>query len=655
MQFGFLVLTLLILQGAAGTLIAEDSEGDPAYVDQQGTLLPVRGPVTEQIDLANLEVEETPVGLLVKLSFHDPGQKTSKGALSILLAHGTQTYELEIRGAEANLYSVDPASGQRRKISDLPLESNTLELISFEIPREYLLDETAAPPTIGTPISSWVVTAIEAQYGAGDVQSIRVMDRMPDAGVGSDFIFQTGELAEGGLRVYSPSPSRASNGASTSFLYPVFVENNGPSPKSVRLSLKEVPSSWDIQIAPSEFALDAGETLLIPVVVSIPFRHSHGDVEVATLKAEASEGAEGYAETSIRIHYYDIPQPTGHHDTLWIHAKASPFSGDAGDGLLWETRVQAIMNAAENDDESLEVPISGQPQSTVASDYRWLISLDPSLRMGLDFDLERTGLLSLELESPVPIQQGRIHGSLFLVKEEYVEIGVVDEILVALDANSPIHVTTSLRMHQEADFIAYDGAAELILIVNMDVGTPATSIPADAPQILPFSNMVLPLHEYRDPIEPIFLEKQAWKLSFDGDLQRNVNPGSALLFSFEVKNESPATLHPTLSVVGVHDTWANVLGGPTSPLEPGESAPFWVSIEVPRDAQQDMAADLFVRASSENTSPTFTRILALVDEEVSHPDDRQALESLSFDVQKTTPWPGLLVLIVLFSRRIWSE
>ncbi len=204
----------------------------------------------------------------------------------------------------------------------------------------------------------------------------------------------------------TPHPVRFSNGEATTFHWPVDVHNGLAS--GVDLAVRaEAPANL-VPSVPGAIHLAAGETKPVQVYVTVPFAHDHGsDVTIRLVL----EGGGETVQYPLQIHYPEVPQPAGHHPTLFLHGRVSnEGAGTTQGGQGW-------MNALEDDPDSTASLLSGTPATcpgdSVASEAWWL-PLKPALRIGLDADPARQGLLKGTFEETRVRAAGTLHASLEL-------------------------------------------------------------------------------------------------------------------------------------------------------------------------------------------------------------------------------------------------
>lgn len=637
------------MPSVVATEIATDASGDPVLWSSDGSLPPLVPVGDAHVDLDSLYVGEDAGGFNIEVRLHEPGigPASPSGQILVYFNHGSTTYQLDFSsvdaGGQAGLYSFDVESGQRRFIAALGEDGDRLRSFVAYVPRQYILDEDGSPPFPGRILDNWRVLAHGSTLVLTDAY-VTFQDQMPDSGVAEAvFPVAQGATGSGHLRLFSSRPLRGSNGEATTFLYPVVAANDGREAQTIVLEAQNVPLGWQVTFQPHTFALQPGEQLAIPVISSIPFRHQHGASESFRLTMTAPAGE---ASLDIGVSYFEVPQPAGHHNTLWMHSKASGTSRPT-DAVVLDQSTNGFMNTLEEDPESTDAPIPGTVNSALNTEFRWTLPLDPGLQLGLDFDLTSLGMVSTTFRTDVPILDGQLTGFLMLVRgEEDVFLGNLTPIQVALDAQSQATIETPFVPDPNADFILDEGRAAVFLRLVLSAGRPVTNDRPEAPVLLPGSYLTLPLHEYRDPVAPELLTAAQSEIQTQGELQRKANAGDGILFNLTVKNTSPVAIRPEISFLGLNQDWARILGASQPSIQSGQSYPLAIAVQIPPDAVDGMAADFFVSIDSGFGAPSLARLVVLVDETTDHPSDQHLIDEMKAEPSNEAPLTGVPVQLL---------
>jgi hypothetical protein len=437
-------------------------------------------------------------------------------------------------------------------------------------------------------------------------------DRLPDSGYESYTIQRRGQL-ESSFLLESNEPLRSSNGAATTFLYPItvtsFNDNYGT------LEATSLPEGWRITPVDDVLELQAGIPLQTSVILQTTMAHIHGGQELATLTLNIA--GEQVAVTEIGILYTDTPQPTAHHSSLTIHAFTPADANPAIDALGYDNNL-VTMNTTVGEGSVESAMENTLPDGTQG----WRAHLNPGLGVGLHFtgesghasvliaptmerelqDIKVTAKVILELTETVVLRGTTTIPSITTLTEYPIEL---------------LSVTGSLR-HE------YDPAQNLILQIEVDY---EYAEPGAITQLKLYSgtSLELPLLEYQDV--PTALERSL-KLSAPSVIEA-VNPGESrlIIINIESKNSTDVQMESIGLPKGWTTTWSksslSVQGATevsllvTSPINAvhGTIAPFYVKatpadgpasvvpLQVRVDDQQELENDTIQVDGSEATPP----------------------------------------------------
>ncbi len=190
-------------------------------------------------------------------------------------------------------------------------------------------------------------------------------------GPAQEFEFLIEDERRGDVTLFVESPWRGSNGAATTYLFDVSAHNEGTGDRTSQITVS-APASWVVR-APFDVGIPAGETIVFPVAITVPFQHQHGTFEAATILATADDGTE--AQTEVYVIWHDPPQPGGHHPRVTLKAPFGYPSFDAGpapDGgsiEAWDRQFSGL----------------GPVRDATST---WYFFLNPSRSVGLDFNAD---------------------------------------------------------------------------------------------------------------------------------------------------------------------------------------------------------------------------------------------------------------------------
>lgn len=642
------LLIVLLLAPLAGAQVAEDPAGDPAFETGDAQLT---APVLRSGDLRLLEVEENVDGFMVWVgveSTSGTGAATPADATFYDVAmdfHG-HPYRLDMTfGPSGEVWppSARVVDAAEERIIDRPVLQIEAERVGAFIERGLLRDRDGAEPGIGDTLDEVSVVARTVYIDQG----ASFIDHMPDTGTVSYEVAQ-GVPQTGHVRLGSPLPMRQSNGGAGTWVFGVTAVNSGD-PDTFDLAVADAPEDWEMRLPFDVLELEGTQTF--PVLVVTPFGHEHDDTQTFTVEAASRSDPSAVGRVALGIHYPQVPQPAGHHATLWLHSTDDPSGLDA---LVeptsgWNPGLQAYMNALEADDNDAQIAVPAADSNLAVLEdalYQWDIPLSPSLQIGLDFMPGQMGSLTFPIHTTSPLMGATLHGSLLHVGEGTTVLADAPRVeLGDLAADSDVIAELVLTPTPESDLVPFEDGAQMVLQVVLDQDTSAAEGPVRNPELMPGGVLHLPLAEYRDPVGG-FLEI-ADGLRFDAGLSQSaVNPGRTTVVPLELHNDGEATeVH--FDVVGLLAQWVEV-PEPVR-LEAGEHASIDVAIAAPADAANGTVAELIVTARSPDRP--FDTALAKVIVQVD--DTRDIEDQARRDVHKNAPGLGPLMLLaaIFLARR----
>lgn len=542
-----LVVLLLLAPTASALLVLEDPEGD-ATASVQGQVVPVDR--ARMADLLALDITEDDEGFLFTLGH---GEVPDPGILGVeaveylvhfrhndawFVARGEVWYPLVTPSPtyRVSLYTADEAGEIVDEMGQPDLRSADATTFVFHIPRDSLRDRQGTPPTAGRALEdfrAWTKTAgiVGASIGGQSVddQGPQYQDAMPDEGVSPVRLESTHGYPQSGLHLSSPTPLRWSNGEATGFVYSVLVQEAAGEDQVVTLAAEGVPPGWTV-VVPDPFPLATGEARTVDVVAHVPFAHDHG--ATTTFRLKATSGLAGsLGLTDLGVHYAEVPQPTGHHDMLFLH------SHEAYDSALREALFSAIgtpdrfrvtMNTLETDPADEGMPVPGKKTSLEVGEgspyriaYTWRVPLAPSLRMGLDMDRGAMGEIRVDIASPVDMLDVELRGRLWVgppgLEGELVDSQSEDGQTLASVESEPVAAGTAATLEGAitpagaGDRIAFDPGQQLYLDLLVFTDRPELILTPSIGMDLLGGSLRLPLEEYHDSV-PVQMTQAQQKL-----------------------------------------------------------------------------------------------------------------------------------------------
>lgn len=542
------------------------------------------------------------------------------------------------------------------------VEDTAAGTITATVRRDDVTDLNGASPFPGRSLQAfWAETHIP--YRGGNFINIGVTsvsfpvdvtDRMPDSATGATPLpIRLGIAQQGHALMTSPDPMRASNGEATTFVFTVHAKNLGGNEELFEMTPTGAPANWAVTVPDQYLRLKGGEAKDIPVLVSVPFYHVHGDVKRFILEMRSTTDSATIGRVALGIRYYAIPQPAGHHPQVWFHSQGygdvtSPtyqvvskaLAGNAG---------YAYMNAQQDDASDQKLGITGEywgyycDQGCQATDppramWHWYVFLSPSLEMGLDFDLTKEGTLSVPIMSQLALPKAQLDANLWHYSIDE-KTGRFNETLVARMAPADAFdfspgatqiFSFPVKPRKAADYLAYNKNAALVLELNLTSIRPSIFDGPEAPILVPGGTMTLPLIEYHDQIGDAFGAATPVRLQAMGDLNRAVNPGRTAIFQATLVNGLDRAGKFDVSLEGVNKQWTEVLTPGPVDLASGKSTSLTIAVHVPADVKALDATD-FVLSAQDVTDPTQRAMLhfvAHVDGSRDIPDDAPTIDSL---------------------------
>ena len=644
--------------------VLEDARGDHV-MSAGGQPTPVSG--GDAADLLSLDVTELERSLVFRLSV---------AALAASETPYTQDafYRIDFKArgagycifsyfdaasvqASASLAAEDSGSGFCRGREEVAVTVDAAAgVLSFDIPRSMLPGSDGAPLMRDDAVSEFAVfaeTIGDALARGYTLGTARGDDRMPDTGTGSTVMpVRLGGSQNGTLRASIPDPVRVSNGEATTYLYVVKVTNKADHPDTVEVRAGTAPPQWTLTFPQQEVRLEEGAEAEVPILVTVPFNHEHGTYMATNVTFQSRSDPLSHATMELGVRYTKVPQPAGHHDTVYWHS---------GGG-------RPFINTLENDTIP-EGEGGAAPQGWTCgfggadSGRGRFVPLVPDLDLGLDVDMTRWGNATVIVQSEVPVLGTLRVGGYFVawygddqpspcVQEAPPEaIAVLERSEpLRLDANTPVTLTLPVKPLPYGDRLERKPDIHMGLIVAFyqEQGSFVTGI-VPYPEVQDGTTFQLPLSEYHDKVDQYFSTLSGVDLYAVGGQQLKVNPGETVLFEVKAEMLGTQAADFRLEVSGLNTEWARVIGGTQVRLEPGNPSTITVAVEAPEGATAGTVADLTLHAvkADDANVRSLIRLLATVETAEDLPDEAPQAEEIAKQAQKSTPaLPVLLGLLV---------
>lgn len=651
--------------------VATDAEGD-VRTQAQDTPAPGPGEAYSGLDLVGLSIVEGAEDITFTLAVADlkpAEQETALDGLAfqVLFSHNGRSFRLSLLqnipqlGSSwfAWLESRDSADAEwTQSFADAEAQGDAAaDTIATVLDRDLLADRDGAAPFPGRSlegirVQGWGYAGNMSVLGGllPDVRSpVRIVDDMPDAGMEpARYAVQVGLAQTGHAQLTSHVPYRASNGEATTFLLNATAHNLGAADDTFEFAAVGAPGRLAITVPVTVATIPAGGRIEVPVLVTVPFAHVHGGVDDFTLEMRSTTDPGSVGRVAMGIRYLEVPQPAGHHDSLYLHT----VSQDGG--LLGEQFPDGYLNTLDDDALDTAQPYPSPSQSIDFGKvvHTWSFPLEPGLQMGLDLDLSRVGRLAVSIGATVVPQAGS-------TVEAYVYVGThgfrrYGEEVVDLAHMAPTEAVDLMPQAThlfegdlvplpDADRIPFSPASNLFLDVELTTASPSVVF-SERPFIAPGGHLTLPLLEYHDPVDDALALLGGPGLAPLGAQERLVNPGKAIVFPFSLANPAGEERAYHIDVSGSNAEWGSLASDhikvPAHGLATGQ-----LIVRAPPGAQDGDRADLILQAydTSEPAARGLLRLLAEVDTDAQHPDDTAVADDLA---KKESPGVGLAPLVL---------
>lgn len=665
-----------------GTAVATDATDD-VRAEVQTTPTATPGGSHSSMDLVALAVAEDKEAVTFTVAVADLKPSSEETALDgirfeLLFSHNGREFRLEFDQVLptlglrwlARLDSRDDPAGDWTQVwsSDAAVVADAAaDTLTVALDRDLLADRDGAAPfpsrTLdGLRMASRAFLSDIAVFPGTPAQiqaPVRVVDEMPDAGQPTvSYAIQVGLVQSGHARLTSSVPYRASNGEATTFLLNATARNLADREDRFSFSAVGVPGRLAVTLPVSTATVAAGGAVDIPVLVTVPFAHIHGGVDDFTLEMHSASDPGSVGRIAMGLRYLAVPQPAGHHDTLYLHSREVLLVA----GAL--SRAEGYMNTLEADGIDTAQPVAAYGLSINGGNvtHTWAIGLEPGLEMGLDFDLSRLGTLSLPVGTPaLPLAQATLTAELATGRSSYYSDD--GQVLARMAPAGPVDIlpqsphlfTGELVADPEADRLPFEPGRNLVLFVALTTATPSF-IGEETPRIHPGGHFTLPLLEYHDPVDDALQALDGPALSPLGAQERLMNPGEAVVFPFSLANPAGEERAYHVEVSGANMEWGTIPSNHVTVPANGVATGSLI-VRAPAGAGDGDRADLILQAYdvSDPTARGLLRLLAEVDTAADHPDDT----AVAADLEKTKDSPagsalaalGLLALVAAARRR----
>lgn len=659
MMHPLVVMVLLVPAAFAQAAVLDDASGDTTGRLPSGDSVPVpagRG----LLDLVSLAVEETADSILIHLAVASFDQSEAGDSAEFVVAFAFETTEF---GLLADITTEAAGGGARSSLCRRPLGGEIWGdcigapvsvapgkpgVITFTVNRGNMTNEYGLPLVAGSKLTGFWVSSGEYWNrrsivgGTPTLGSVAwLSDNMPDSLEGAgEFVLAMGGEGAPELQLTTLRPYRSSNGEEATFVYDVAATNRGEIRREVALTVGEVPPGWAVTVGSEALRIEPGETRRFPVIVAIPFRHEHGELFTFDLETRdlASGDEEGVLKLGVR--FLDVPQPSGHHPTLYLHTARPQFTAVEGYGEGFSVGPYVSTMSTDDMDTGSQIGPTSADDYRAPQVFRWCIWMSTPLQLGLDFQTGGVGEFTAVMTSGLPFSgplTGRLLARVAPGEQSEgrspcrpdVDMVVLAD-LHATDISLPGDgATQDLQMEIEPalDVLPYLSGRLFVVEFLMPLDGPAlplTGIFTDFPRFMPGASMELPLEEYHDP--PPASSQSETHIVSDSASRVYRNPGATAVFNFTF---TAPTGRFELAILGTKPEWARL---EPSVVRGGDT--FHLIVAVPEDDSDGSIADLIVKAVDQKSGEiALAHAVVEVDNDAEHPDDQQRARTLGASKQ----------------------
>lgn len=686
MRAALVALALLIaLPGAtaqetapADASLLEDAAGDPvATADAGGMSSPAlpggNTDAAKSADLLALTLVEGEDDLAFDVLV-GASSGTGSSTYAVLFTWVDQTYRVTIE-----TYDYGAAAGDVDAYGYLEhLDRDQWEYVSWleasasvgavhiVVPKVYVLDKDMRAPGRGDSLTGIAVSSLAGASGGisfdGAATGASFRDAMPDSGEGAVYTCLLGDFATGTLSLVAPQRMRVSNGGATTIVYPVTLRNTAAVEDRFSIAAVDVPSDWGVQV-PGSLSVPAKAEKTVNVLASIPFAHKHGGFDSFNVTFQSERDAATAGKVRLGVLHTPIPQPAGHHNALYLHAEGGR-SGPVGEAFdttfpyAW-----GYMNTNETHEGESAGMTPNWYSDGEAGFYVWL---NPSLEIGLDFDLTQLGSF---VGSFVATMDGpaTVTADLRLWRDgensdEGILLAESDVAAVDLVRDQPVPFSLVMTPTTEADYVAFapDQYMALTIGVAKDASVPTFFRTGDDLRLMSEDFLLtLPLLEYHDRLDGLAEAVSGLALAADGPVEKAGRPGSILTYAFTLTNAGVADMEVDLDVAGGGAEFGSLVPDGVVEIEAGATRVVTLAVSIPAGAVADEAYEVLVFAHAvddpSKTAIARTRTTVTFGSEAT-PDESAVLIAAQ-NAERDSPGAGAFALLaavgvaVLLARR----
>ena len=529
-----------------------------------------------------------------------------------------------------------------------PVVDRPKGIISLAVPKAYVMDRDGRIPGRGDAL---VDLRVDSESFPLNVFMARTAtrDHMPDdEAKAATYAFTMGDFATGTLRLGAPERVRVSNGGSTTFVFHATLENRADAEAEYALAIADLPEGWNASVQ-TPVKVPAKEEKTVTVLASVPFAHDHGGFTAFNLTVESTRDPATKGRLRLGVLHTPIPQPAGHHNELWLHAmgrNANPINAlvehvePYGSGYL---------NTVADRDPS-EAP-HATPNDWNDDGPGWWIPLSPGLRMGLDFDLDKTGVLAGAFQGG--IGDATLNAELILIRsqdgEDSVLLADAEPVKLTLDPDAKAPFSLTIVPTEDADYVPHQPGQNLVLRLRLDTETDLGGLPRARPLLATSDfKLALPLDEYHDRLTGLAeTVAAALDLKAESPVEKVGRPGTLMTYVFTLAHLGTTPARYEIDLAGTDARHGHLVPRGIVELEPGATARLTLGVSIPPDAAtgEELEVLLFVHDVDDPEKTAVARTKTTVSLGPDAAPDESPIYIAAREETRPTPGPAALALL----------
>lgn len=403
----FIVIFAVLLITGAGANLLEDSSGDVQIVTPAASI-----PAHQAwLDIQSMTFEENNTHAQLTINFAEaaPGELSRTSAIQFL--YGDSGHRFESSDASTDIRWFKGSDDQWEFQKRIGQITATPTSVTFHLPRVDITDASGVSLELGRTLNEFVVevqpanTQFEVVNGNPISDFATLYDRMPDQGAAGTYQFQLPTDPSAEFVWISSDDVRYSNGVAKTYEYKLGLLNQGEQAQTFTASFENLPEGWIAQSLLPVIEVAAGESVQVSTLLAVPFRHVHGETQSFDLVLTGTQGTT--LRKALQVSYLEIAQPAGHHPQVWVYESSRDSALVPVFNDFIKTKMATTMR------EQTGNWVRGNIILEEQSNLFWCIPLSESLKVGLQPNATKEGLLSTSLSS-VLSYDGDIQATIFI-------------------------------------------------------------------------------------------------------------------------------------------------------------------------------------------------------------------------------------------------